>query len=157
MAATTLTTKQDLFVSAYLGDAHGNATEAARMAGYKNPGQQGHALLKKHEISARVSKHVKQAGASADEVLNELADVAMAPWTEFVEVLSSDRETGRPIKVKMDLTNKVKALELLGKYHALFVEKQQIDVNIREHRVVGVAQVELEAMFRPAPPRELTG
>lgn len=155
MAESTLTTKQEAFVAAYLGAAHGNATEAARMAGYKNPGQQGHALLKKHEISARVAKHVETAIASADDVLRELADVAFADWREFVEVLSRDRD-GRPQKVKMDLTNKVKALELLGKYHALFVEKQQVDINIREHRVIGIAQVELDQMFRPAQPKELT-
>ena len=30
-----LTTKQSLFLDHYLGDAHGNATEAARRAGYQ--------------------------------------------------------------------------------------------------------------------------
>jgi len=123
MTESTLTTKQEAFVAAYLGAAHGNATEAARMAGYQKPGQQGHRLLKNVQIAARVQEQVKRAAASADDVLAELADIALAPWTEFIEVLSRDRETGRPTKVKMDLTNKVKALELLGKYHSLFVER----------------------------------
>lgn len=155
MTDSTLTTKRDLFVSAYLGEAHGNATEAARMAGYKKPGQEGSRLLKNAEIAARISQHTAEAGATRDQVLNELASVALAPWTEFVEVLSRDK-TGKPLKVKMDLTNKVKALELLGKYHGLFVERQEVNVNIREHRVFGVAGPELEAVFRPAQPRELT-
>lgn len=155
MAESKLTTKQEAFVAAYLGAAHGNATEAARMAGYKTPMQEGSRLLRNAVISARVQEQVKRAAASADDVLAELADIALAPWTEFVEVLSRDK-TGKPQKVKMDLTNKVKALELLGKYHALFVEKQQVDINIREHRVLGVAQVELDAMFTPAKPKELT-
>ena len=155
MTESTLTTKQEAFVAAYLGAAHGNATEAARMAGYKTPGQEGHRLLKNAEISARVQEQVKRAAASADDVLAELADIALAPWTEFVEVLSRDRE-GRPQKIKMDLTNKVKALELLGKYHSLFVERQEVNVNIREHRVVGVSDAEFAAMLKPAPPQELT-
>lgn len=149
MAESKLTTKQELFVAAYLGDAHGNATEAARMAGYRQPKQQGHRLLTNVDIAARVAEKVENADISADRVLAELASVAFASWTEFVEVLSRNKD-GTPRKVKMDLTNKVKALELLGKYHSLFVERQQIDVNIREHRVVGITDAEFAQMFAPA-------
>lgn len=155
MSEATLTTKQEAFVAAYLGAAHGNATEAARMAGYKSPKQQGTENLAKPAISARIKAHVSKQVATADDVLRELADVAFADWREFVTVRTNPR-SGLPVDVKMDLTNKVKALELLGKYHSLFVEKQQIDVNIREHRVVGIVQADLDAMFAPAPPRELT-
>lgn len=42
------------FVAAYLGEARRNATEAARIAGYKKPGQQGHALLKVLEIQQAI-------------------------------------------------------------------------------------------------------
>ena len=155
MTESTLTTKQEAFVLAYIGPAKGNASEAARIAGYKSPGTEGHRLLKNAEISARVSQHTEKAGATADQVLNELAAVALAPWTEFVEVLSRDKQ-GRPQKVKMDLSNKVKALELLGKYHSLFVERQEVNVNIREHRVGGVSDAEFAAMLKPAAPQELS-
>lgn len=154
MAESKLSTKQELFVAAYLGDAHGNATEAARMAGYKSPNVQGPRLLGNVGIAARISEHVAAKVATADDVLRELADVAFAPWTEFVEVIARDK-AGKPVKVRMDLSNKVKALELLGKHHSLFVERQQIDVNVREHRVLGVPQGELDAMFAPAPNQEL--
>lgn len=155
MTDSTLTTKQEAFVAAYLGAAHGNATEAARMAGYKAPNKQGPRLLVNVGIASRVAQHVSKQIATADDVLRELADVAFADWREFVTVRTNPR-SGLPVDVKMDLTNKVKALELLGKYHSLFVEKQQIDVNIREHRVVGIVQADLDAMFAPAPSRELT-
>ena len=147
-----LTTRQELFVAAYLGEAKGNATEAARIAGYKKPGQYGHDLLKNPEIAARVSEHLEHAGTTAEAVLADLADVGFADWRDFIEVLATDRE-GNPVKVRMDLSNKVKALELLGKYHQLFTEKQQIDVNLREHRV-GVPQSTLDALFRPASHRD---
>ena len=152
--ADRLTTKQELFISAYLGPAAGNATEAARQAGYKSPHPEGSRLLRNATIAARVREHVEKYAGTADEVLNELATIGFAPIDEFVEVLSRDK-SGRPVKVKMDLSNKVKALELLGKSHQVFVEKQQIDVNIRQHRVIGVSDSELEAMFQPADAPEL--
>jgi phage terminase small subunit len=156
MANTELSTKQELFVAAYLGEAHGNATEAARMAGYKHPNVQGSRLLDNANIASRVAQHIEKKFATADDVLRELADVAFADWRDFVEVLAYDRE-GNPVKVKMDLTNKVKALELLGKHHQLFADRIDLNVTVREHRVIGIPQNEIEAVFRPAPPRELTG
>lgn len=154
MSESTLTTKQELFVAAYLGAAHGNATEAARMAGYKNPNVQGPRLLANVGIASRVSKHVEERFASADDVLREIADVAFADWREFVTIRTNPK-TGAQIDVKLDMTAKVKCLEMLAKYHGLQTERAQLDINIREHRVVGVAQIELDAMFQPAN-RELT-
>jgi phage terminase small subunit len=144
-----LTTKQELFVAAYLGEAHGNATEAARMAGYKTPHPEGSRLLRNPTIAARVSEKLENAGITADAILAELADVGFADWREFVEVLARDK-SGKPIKTRMDLSNKVKALELLGKHHQLFADKQIIDMSVRDHRVIGVSQDRLDQMFRPA-------
>jgi hypothetical protein len=50
-----LTPKQAVFVAAYLGEANRNATEAARIAGYANPGQRGHELVKKREIQDAIN------------------------------------------------------------------------------------------------------
>lgn len=144
----SLTTRQELFVAAYLGEAHGNATEAARIAGYAKPGAEGHRLLKNAEIAARVSNHVAEKFADADAVLAELTDVALAEWRDFIEVLAYDKQ-GNPVKVRMDLSNKVKALELLGKHHQLFTDKQVVDVNVREHRRA-VPQSTLDTILRPA-------
>lgn len=146
-----LTLKQQRFIAAYLGEARGNATEAARIAGYAHPMQAGHRLLRNDEIAARVKQHVEESFASADLVLAELTDVALAEWRDFVEVLAYDKQ-GNPVRVRMDLSNKVKALELLGKHHQLFTEKQEINVNVREHRRA-VPQSTIDRILQPADPR----
>lgn len=146
-----LNPQQEMFVAAYLGEAKGNASEAARIAGYKKPGQYGHQLLKNIQIASRVKQHVADKFASADMVLAELTDVALAEWRDFIEVIARDK-TGKPIKVRMDLSNKVKALELLGKHHQLFVDKHEIDVNVREHRRA-VPQSTIDNLIRPSRDR----
>ena len=149
--AKRLTLKQELFIAAYLGEARGNATEAARIAGYKRPEIQGFENLRKPYIAARVSQHVSEKFANADAVLAELTDVALAEWRDFIEVIATDKQ-GNPVRVKMDLSNKVKALELLGKHHQLFTEKQEINVNLREHRRA-VPQSTIDRIIQPAEPR----
>lgn len=147
-----LTLKQEAFVAAYLGAAKGNATEAARIAGYKQPQTQGPRLLQNVAISARVSGYVAQKYADADRVLEELSDVALAEWRDFVTVKTNPK-TGDVLEVRMDLGAKVKSLELLAKFHQLLIDRQVVDVNMREHRV-GVPQSTLDQMFRPAEERD---
>jgi phage terminase small subunit len=150
-AARQLSHKQELWVKAYLGDAHGNATEAARIAGYTNPEASGKDNLRNPTLLAHVKAPVEKAGVTADMVIAELADVGFSEWRDHIEVIQSDRE-GNPIRVRMDLSNKVKALELLGKYHQLFTDKQVVDVNVREH-FRAVPQSTLDRIFRPADRR----
>lgn len=118
-----LTTKQRLWVEAYI--ANPNATEAARKAGYGGNegtlGSIGSENLQKPAIRALLEKRIRKAVMSADEVLAELADIAKAEWREFIEVVK-DRE-GNIIDVKMNLTHKIKAIELIGKYHKMFTDK----------------------------------
>lgn len=115
--------RQREFVEAYIGPARFNATKAAEMAGYKDPGQSGYELKKKPEIRARIDERLAEATLSANEVLAELTDVASAEWREFVEIKQD--KLGRHLLVKMDLTNKVKSLELIGKHWKLFTDKTE--------------------------------
>lgn len=121
MATGKLTAKQEAFVLAYIGEARFNASKAAAIAGYKDPGQAGYELKKKQEVRARIDSYLEQQSLSAKEVLAELTDVATAEWRDFVEVLARD-ERGDPIRVKMDLSSKIKSLELVGKHHKLFTD-----------------------------------
>jgi len=85
-----LTAKQQRFVEEYLVDL--NATQAAIRAGYSadTAGAIGHENLKKPEIQLALQEarkeQQKRTGITADAVLLEIANVAMADARELVEV-----------------------------------------------------------------------
>ena len=104
-----LTHKQELFVNAYLGEAKGNAAEAARLAGYKGNdqvlSQVGYENLRKPDISALVEKRTSETAMSATEVLQKLSEIANR---ERDDIATRDQ---------------IKALELIGRHHKLFTDR----------------------------------
>ncbi|MCA1668302.1 MAG: terminase small subunit [Thermomicrobia bacterium] len=123
------TTKEKRFINAYLGPAAGNASEAARLAGYKDGGEFGYRLLKKVEIRAHIDAVLMAEAMTPAEILHELRDVGTAEWRDFITVRTNPR-TGETVEVKMDLSAKMKALELNGKYHKMFSEKMELSGNL---------------------------
>lgn len=111
-----LTLKQEMFVNAYLGEAKGNATEAARIAGYKGNdvtlGQVGAENLKKPQIAELIENRTSEAAMSAAEVLQKLSGIA-------------NRESS-----EVAIRDQIKALELLGRHHKLFTDRI-------EHKITG--------------------
>jgi phage terminase small subunit len=104
-----LSLKQQKFIDAYLGAANGNGTKAAQLAGYKGSPQTLKAVasenLAKPNLAREIQKRLKTA-MTGDEVLQELSDLASADCDE-------------PVRV----SDKLKALELMGKNHKLFTDK----------------------------------
>lgn len=127
--ANSLSPKQVAFVAAYLhGDEEGNgrfnATKAAISAGYaaKQASTRGWELRQNPIVSARIAEELENRVMSGDAVLAELADVATADWRDFL-IIKTNPKTGEAVEVKMDLSAKIKALELLGKHQQLFTDK----------------------------------
>lgn len=122
-----LTAKEQAFILAYIGPARFNATEAARQAGYaeKNIRYTAFKVKQKPTIAARIAEELKSRSLTADEVLAELRDVATAEWRDFLTI-KTDPRTGDVVDVRMDLSNKVKSLELLGKAHGVFTDRVDI-------------------------------
>jgi hypothetical protein len=71
-----LTLKQRLFVEAYLGKAAGNATQAARMAGYAEHEVTGCRLLRNAKVRELVEKRVSQVAMEANRVLAKVSAIA---------------------------------------------------------------------------------
>lgn len=139
--ANGLTTKQEAFVLAYIGKARFNATKAAEMAGYptRSAYQRGHELVKNSEIAARIKAELESRAVPAQAVLDELASVAMAPWEAFIKTVT-DPKTGTELPVALDLSNKVRAMEILAKAHGLLTDKIDLSGNLTATvELVGVA------------------
>lgn len=137
-----LTHKQQLFVEAYLGVAKGNATEAARLAGYKGNDQTlasvGAENLRKPHITAMIGRRVEIEAMEADEVLKLLSDHARASLADFFTFADADTaERGRPSRPplldlakakrlgKLHLIKKIEFYDLTGNIKALWLHDAQ--------------------------------
>lgn len=114
-----LTPKQQRFVAEYTVDF--NATVATIRAGYseKTAAQQGYKLLQMPEIQEAIQEEFtdrqKRTRITGDQVVEELAKIAQAKVHDYY------RDYGLEIK----MSDKIKVLELLGKYLGIFEAKTQ--------------------------------
>jgi hypothetical protein len=138
-----LSGKQRLFVDHYIGAANGNATEAARLAGYNGrSGQAGYECLKKPEVRAAIDERLEALSLSSREVLARLTEQAKAAHVDFIKDdgtvdLAGLRKAGLMRLVKKISWDKAgnrvvefhcaqAALLNLGKHYRLFVDRQEI-------------------------------
>jgi phage terminase small subunit len=143
----TLTGKQRRFIDEYFACGM-NATEAARRAGYSEDSAHviAHENLRKPNIRAEVERRFKERTLSADEVLARLTEQARG---DVVDILKDDgtldfekakaggktalikkisqrtiiTDNSESHTVEVELYGAQKALEILGKYHALWTER----------------------------------
>ena len=142
--------KQQAFVEEYLRC--WNATEAARLVGYKYPNRQGPRLLVNVGIKEKIQQRINEIAMSANEVLLRLAEQARADISDFVcEDGSIDwdkvRENGRTIRKithrkdehsVIELYSSQRSLELLGKSHGLFSDRLEISGGPDPIRIEGI-------------------
>ncbi|MEH7801054.1 terminase small subunit [Bacillus pumilus] len=125
-----LTEKQKRFADYYIE--LGNATEAARKAGYssKTAKSIGQENLTKPDIKSYIKERLNEKDAeriaSQDEILEFLTAVMRGEETEQIPVGLG--EGAQQLEDKDPyLKDRVKAAELLGKRHAMWTDKQQLD------------------------------
>lgn len=132
-----LTPKQKAFAEYYIET--GNATEAARKAGYKgkNLNRIASENLSKLDIKSYIDEKMKELEdkriAKAEEVLEYLTRVIRGEETEQVVVTENIGDFMSEAKVvdkEISAKDKIKAAELLGKRYRLFVDKVEKDSNI---------------------------
>ncbi|MEK9754285.1 MAG: terminase small subunit, partial [Rhodospirillaceae bacterium] len=151
-----LTPKQARFVAEYLVDL--NATQAAIRAGYsaRTAKQQGTRLLSKAAVSAAIAngsqEHIERAGMTADEVIAAIVEIARgdirgmfdengslkrpAEWDDataaavagldVVTVRAGEGEVEHVAKIRR--TDRLRALDMLCRYHSLYNDKLDVSV-----------------------------
>src|SRR5690606_6575603 len=130
MMKKKLTPKQQAFCDFYIET--GNATEAARKAGYSEKtarfiGQEN--LTKpniKSYIAERMAEKEKERIASQDEVLEFLTKVMRGEVTEETPIIMKDKWV--MTDKEPSIRERVKAAEQLGKRYALWTDKQEVEV-----------------------------
>jgi hypothetical protein len=150
--ATTLTGKRRAFIDAYLGEASGNATEAARIAGYATPKQEGSRLLREPAVESAIAAALKDRAMDRDEVLLRLSRAAKGNYLEIMLCMVVDPETGRRVldrdeverrgvghliaKVTptkfgdaVEMIDTLGALVKLGQFHKLFTDRVEVQLS----------------------------
>lgn len=133
-----MTEKQKRFADFYIK--FGNATEAAKKAGYsvKTAYSLGSENLSKPEIKAyidsRIAKADKKRIASADEVLEFLTKAMQGKFKEECVAVEGEGygcSKAKIVKKAITPKDRLKAAELLGKRFRLFVDEPPMAVDDR--------------------------
>jgi phage terminase small subunit len=187
MSYEGLTGKRKLFVDYYLGQANCNKTEAARLAGYNHPGQEGHRLYKVPEIREAIDGRMREIALDEVEILLRVAEQARCDMADFLAIddaggfrinLTAAREAGKLRQVRkagfdqkgrpyLELHDAQGALELLMKAKGMLVQRREISgpdggpvqVGISYEEALRVAREPVEATHcePEAEPGELAG
>jgi len=141
-----LTNKQKIFIEYYLQE--WNATKAALKAGYskRSAGSIGNENLLKPEIINEIQRRIEESAMSADEVIHAIGEVGRASIEDIMDVdergrltlnFKKAKEQGKlsiiksvtPTRegLKVELHDRMRALELMGKHHKLFTENVSIN------------------------------
>lgn len=145
--------KQRRFVEEYLFDL--NQTNAAIRAGYsaRSAASRASKLMKQKEVAeaiqAAMAQRSRRTGISQDRIIEELAKVAFVNPADLMDLNTakvkdgfspddaaavsnvrykrSSSEAGSSVERNIDMHNKIKALELLGKHLGMFTDKVQVE------------------------------
>ena len=133
MAERKLTERQKRFVDFYIKT--GNASEAARSAGYsdKNADVDGNKLLVNPSISREIEKRLKELESSRTADLKETLEYMTAVMRgEMEDVVVVTVGTGKGyskseiVKVPINTRDRLKAAEYLAKIHGAFKTEVQV-------------------------------
>lgn len=141
--------KQRAFIDEYVKC--WNASEAARKAGYseRSAANIGYENMRKPDIAAEIKRRIDENAMSADEAIHRIGDIARNSIDDIVDIgpdgkpalnlkKAKEKDKLHLIKsivptsngLKVELHDSLKALELIGKHHALFTDNVNNDGEI---------------------------
>jgi len=118
-----------IFIVEYVGNKF-NATEAAKRAGYseKTAYSQGQRLLKNVEVKAGIAEYIKTLLKDTDELTYEWLEEVRKLAFEPIEYRTGDKGQ----KTGDNRSDKLKALDILGKYLSLYSEHRIVSNETKE-------------------------
>lgn len=130
------TLRRKRFVHAYLGEANGNATQAAIVAGYSagSAKQQGSRLLTNVDVQQAIQKHVTKADFTVEQSIRAVADIARTP-------IAQDQVTAKDV---------LKANELFLDVHGKLGKNSQHGAGSRIQVNIGFLQAGQPGTAQPA-------
>jgi phage terminase small subunit len=137
------TDKERLFAHEYLIDQ--SMTQAAIRAGYSERSAKkiGHQVYHKPHIKAwieaELAKRYEKAGVTADKVIKELAELGFIKRDEVLSAGRSPDDEGLPpmtLLSTMRMTDKIRALELIGKNLKMWIDRVETDESPRNTVIV---------------------
>lgn len=147
MTAKGMNNRQKIFVTEYLIDF--NATQAAIRAGYseKTARSQGQRLLTNVDIKNAIKEErekIQDENIATAKDVEEFLSQAMNGQIdeEVLMVVGAGDGVGDVARERKELSAKdrIKAAELLGKRHALFTDRQEIDATVRTDKLDSILQ-----------------
>lgn len=157
-----LTPKQRAFVLAYVGDACGHATEAARLAGYSHPDKQGPRLLEfvgNEPSNPNVYAAIVALRAPEEERAIMTADDLRRFWTALIRGDVKQLriwKDGSATEATISVRDRIRASELLGKSLGAFLERHEISGPQQKPLVIQMTREECERLARTDPETDRT-
>ena len=126
-----ITFKQRRFVEAYICSANGNATEAARISGYKHPNTQGPRLF----VNVSIRKAIRERVESDPLIANRIERQRF--WTELIR------------NPEINTNYRLRASEILGKSQLDFIERLEDPERVETYpEVIDVTPADFEEIAK---------
>lgn len=131
-----MTPKQRLFADEYIAN-KGNATDAARKAGYKQPQAIGLENLEKpiiqKYIKSRTEPILEELKINGGDVIREIANIGFGRvqegYSKKTNLITNEVESEMKYEHTADTENRLRALEILGRHLQLFTDKSEVQIS----------------------------
>ncbi len=178
-----MNTRQRMFIHHFLGESQGNATDAARRAGYSDAAREGHRLLRIPEIHQAIDAKMDEVALTTAEIQARLSEIALADVTALLKVgpdgePATDSEgnvqldlarafqagslgvvkrlsPGRNGGWSVELHDSLRALELLARCRGMLNDRLRLESAHLD--LDKLTDEELEALARGPRPKRLGG